>query len=425
MRIAYLDCFAGISGDMFLGALVDSGVPIEALQDAVKALSLNASLQFSKVDRSGISATKVQVLDGDKPAEEVAHHHEEDSHSHSHTHSHTQHHPPELEHSHPHVHGRSLSAIRKLIESAELADKIKRTAIHAFELLGASEAKIHNVDIEKIHFHEVGAIDAIVDIVATSAGIHALGVDAWYASPINVGGGMVDCAHGRFPVPAPATADLLREVPTYSAHVQKELVTPTGAALIRALAPTFGPQPAMRVQKIGYGAGTRNPKNFPNVLRLSIGESSDSSHSSVAVLETALDDISPQILAYVTERAFTLGALDVMSTAVQMKKGRLGTLLTILADDGKVNVLEDLLLRETSTLGVRIHHERRSCLDRSFVTANTQYGEIRIKLGSRSGEIFNAAPEFEDCRAAAENHGVAIKEVQQAAIAAYRTDRKI
>jgi uncharacterized protein (DUF111 family) len=201
-------------------------------------------------------------------------------------------------------------------------------------------------------------------------------------------------------------------------------VTPTGAALIRALAPTFGPQPAMRVQMIGYGAGTRNPKNFPNVLRLSIGESGDSNHSSVAVLETALDDISPQILAYVTERAFALGALDVMSTAVQMKKGRLGTLLTILADDGKVNVLEDLLLRETSTLGVRIHHERRSCLDRSFVTANTQYGEIRIKLGSRSGEIFNAAPEFEDCRTAAEKHGVAIKEVQQAAIAAYRASRE-
>jgi uncharacterized protein (TIGR00299 family) protein len=423
MRIAYLDCFAGISGDMFLGALVDSGVPVEVLQDAVQALSLDASLQISKVDRSGISSTKVQVLENGKPAEEVAvapaeHTHEEPSHSHSHTHAHT-------EHSDTHAHGRSLSTIRELIESAELADAIKRIAIHAFELLGASEAKIHNVDIEKIHFHEVGAVDAIVDIVAASAGIHALGVDAWYASPLNVGGGMVDCAHGVFPVPAPATADLLREVPTYSAHVQKELVTPTGAALIRALAPTFGPQPAMRVQKIGYGAGTRNPKSFPNVLRLSIGESGDSSHSSVAVLETALDDISPQILAYVTERAFALGALDVMSTAVQMKKGRLGTLLTIIADDGKVNALEDLLLRETSTLGVRIHHERRSCLDRSFVVASTQYGEIRIKLGSRSGEIFNAAPEFEDCRAAAEKHEVAIKEVQQAAIAAYRASRKV
>ncbi|HTF72639.1 MAG TPA: LarC family nickel insertion protein, partial [Edaphobacter sp.] len=270
-----------------------------------------------------------------------------------------------------------------------------------------------------------GAVDAIVDIVAASAGIHALGVDAWYASPLNVGGGMVDCAHGRFPVPAPATADLLVGVPTYSAHVQQELVTPTGAALVRALSPTFGAQPAMRVQTIGYGAGTRNPKNFPNVLRLSIGESGDANQSSVAVLETALDDISPQILAHVTERAFTLGALDVMSTAVQMKKGRLGTLITILADDGKTAALEDLLLRETSTLGVRIHHERRSCLDRSHLAVSTPYGEIRIKVGSRSGEVFNAAPEFEDCRTAAAAHNVPVKEVQQSAIAAYRASRAI
>jgi uncharacterized protein (TIGR00299 family) protein len=264
-------------------------------------------------------------------------------------------------------------------------------------------------------------MDAIVDIVAASAGIHALGVDAWYASPLNVGGGMVDCAHGRFPVPAPATADLLREVPTYSAHVQQELVTPTGAALIRALSPTFGPQPAMRVQTIGYGAGTRNPKGFPNVLRLSIGESDGANQSSVAILETALDDLSPQILAYVTERALALGALDVMSTSVQMKKGRMGTLVTILSDDDKVAVLEDLLLRETSTLGVRIHHERRSCLDRAHVAVSTSYGQIRIKVASRSGEVYNAAPEFEDCRAAAELHKVPVKLVQQSAIAAYQS----
>jgi hypothetical protein len=230
---------------------------------------------------------------------------------------------------------------------------------------------------------------------------------------------MVDCAHGRFPVPAPATADLLRGFPTYSAHVQQELVTPTGAAILRALSPTFGAQPAMRVQQIGYGAGSRNPKDFPNVLRLSIGESGDATQQSVAILETALDDLSPQILAHVTEQALVLGALDVMSTAVQMKKGRLGTLITILADDATVPALENLLLRETSTLGVRIHHERRSCLDRTHVPVTTPYGEIRIKVGSRSGEVFNAAPEFEDCRAAAAKHSVAVKQVQQAAIAAY------
>jgi uncharacterized protein (TIGR00299 family) protein len=415
MRIAYLDCFAGISGDMFLGALLDAGLDPKILHEAVAALNLNASLEIEKADRSGIASTKVMVYDG-------AHHAEEDrtqpnpSHEHTHTHDHPHNHEP----THEHTHGRSLTVIRNLIDAAPLAAAVKQTAIQTFELLGASEAKIHNVPVEKIHFHEVGAVDAIVDIVAASAGIHALAIDRWFSSPINVGGGMVDCAHGRFPVPAPATADLLRGLPTYSAHIEKELVTPTGAAIICTLAPTFGPQPAMRVQQIGYGAGSRNPKDFPNVLRIHIGETADATHAAVAILETALDDLSPQILAHVTERAFAFGALDVMSTAVQMKKGRLGTLLTILADDAQVSTLEDLLLRETSTLGVRIHHERRSCLDRSHTTVTTPYGEIRIKLGSRNDEIFNAAPEFEDCRAAADKHHVAVKEVQQAAIVAYR-----
>jgi uncharacterized protein (TIGR00299 family) protein len=432
MRVAYLDCFAGISGDMLLGALIDSGVPLEVFHQAVAALDLGACLQVETVDRSGIASTRVRVLENGKLAEGVHVHASEPSHTHQHHHDH----PHKAEHSHTHdephdhghhhhdhVHGRPLSVIRSLIQSAKLAEPVKQTAITAFGLLGASEAKIHNVDIEKIHFHEVGAVDAIVDIVAASAGIHALAIDAWYCSPLNVGGGMVDCAHGRFPVPAPATADLLRDILTYSAHVQQELVTPTGAALIRALAPKFGPQPAMRVQQIGYGAGSRNPKDFPNVLRLSIGESTDAQQSTVAILETAIDDLSPQILAHVMERALTLGALDVMSTAVQMKKGRLGTLLTILADDAHVAELEDLLLRETSTLGVRIHHERRSCLDRTYTTVTTPYGDIRIKLGMRSGEVLNAAPEFEDCRAAAAQHSVPVKLVHQAAIAAYYSDR--
>ncbi len=458
MRIAYLDCFAGISGDMFLAALLDSGLDPKVLHDATAALHLNASLKIEKVDRSGISAARVHVLEHGRPAEATHqhthehHHHPKTQHLHKigHTHNHD-HHSDGHTHEHAHTHGRSLSAIRTLIQSTPLADPVKHTAIQTFELLGASEAKIHNVDIEKIHFHEVGAVDAIVDIVCASAGIHAIENQArietgnsvkWHCSPLNVGGGMVDCAHGRFPVPAPATADLLRNIPTYSAHIQEELVTPTGAAIIRALSPTFGPQPEMRVQHIGYGAGSRNSKDFPNVLRLSIGEavstadnpgapSIPQSHrgmggneglsdsTTVAILETALDDISPQILAHVTERALALGALDVMSTAVQMKKGRLGTLLTILADDAHVPALEDLLLRETSTLGVRIHRERRSCLDRTHTTVTTPYGEIRIKVGSRDNEVYNAAPEFEDCRAAAAQHNVPVKQVQQAAIAAY------
>jgi uncharacterized protein (TIGR00299 family) protein len=436
MRIAYLDCFAGISGDMFLGALVNAGVDPEILHEAIAALNLNAALTIEKVDRSGISATKITAYEGTTLAEKTREHESDNTEQKNHTHQHnpkTQHqhktghthtHEDKDEHDNAHpdepAHGRSLTVICTLIQSANLKPAVKQTAINAFELLGTSEAKIHNVPIEKIHFHEVGAVDAIVDIVAASAGIHALAIDRWFCSPLNVGGGMVDCAHGRFPVPAPATADLLRGIPTYSAHIEKELVTPTGAALIRVLAPTFGPQPAMRVQQIGYGAGTRNPKDFPNVLRVNIGETTDATHSSVAVLETAIDDLSPQILAYVTERALALGALDVMSTAVQMKKGRLGTLLTILADDAHVATLEDLLLRETSTLGVRIHNERRSCLDRAHTTVVTQYGEIRIKLGSRSGEVLNAAPEFEDCRIAAQKYNAPLKLVQQAAIAAYR-----
>src|SRR5216683_623707 len=441
MRIAYLDCFAGISGDMLLGALIDAGVDPEVLHKATAALNLGASLKIERVDRSGITATKVHVFEGAKLAESDHHSHaSEPAHQHTHTHqhhpqtqhehkvghSHTHDHDHPHDHEHEHQHGRSLSVIRTLINSANLATEVKQTAIQAFELLGTSEAKIHNVDIEKIHFHEVGAVDAIVDIVAASAGIHSLKIDKWFCSPLNVGGGMVDCTHGRFPVPAPATADLLRGLPTYSANIEKELVTPTGAALIRALSPTFGQQPAMRVEHIGYGAGSRNPKSFPNVLRLSIGESEEAAKDTdtVTILETAIDDLSPQILAYVTEAALQQGALDVMCTAVQMKKGRLGTLITILTDDAHAPALERLLLRETSTLGIRIHQERRSCLDRTHTSVTTPFGDIRIKVGSRDGEVFNAAPEFEDCRAAAARHNVAIKAVQQVAQSAYLATSK-
>jgi uncharacterized protein (TIGR00299 family) protein len=436
MRIAYLDCFAGISGDMFLGALLEAGVPAQVLHDAAAAMNLGATLTIETVDRSGISCTKVHVLEGERLAESTDSF-EHQGHTQPHTHQpKTQHlhktgHPhrhdphsegtsPEVFHSHAHSHGRSLSTIIKLIDNSSLNGNIKSTASTIFSLLGYSEAKIHNVPVEEIHFHEVGAVDAIVDIVCASAGIHYLAVDAWHSSPVNVGGGMVDCAHGRFPVPAPATADLLRGMPTYSADIQKELVTPTGAAILKALNPTFGPQPPMRVERIGYGAGTRNPEGFPNVLRLSVGEADDSGEAgTVTVLETALDDLSPQILAHVTEQALAQGALDVMTTAVHMKKGRLGTLLTVLTDAAHAPALERLLLTETSTLGLRIRQDRRTCLDRTFATVQTPYGAIRIKVGSLKGEELNAAPEFEDCRAAAAEHGVPVKKVLQAATAAY------
>ncbi len=271
---------------------------------------------------------------------------------------------------------------------------------------------------------------------------------------------MVQCAHGTFPVPAPAAADLLRGMPTYSAHVQKELVTPTGAALLRALSPAFGQQPPMRVEQIGYGAGTRNPKDFPNVLRLLLGESVDagvmpfsahhtpkdssaegSSHKevpslahkhdagtqhdseTVVVLETALDDLSPQVIAYVAETALVKGALDVMLTPVIMKKGRPGTLLTVLCNPSDSHAMEHLILRETSTLGVRIRHDRRSCLSRSHTAVSTEYGEIRVKTGTLAGKMLNAAPEFQDCRAAAERHKVPLKRVQQMAMIAFEANR--
>jgi len=444
MRVAYIDCFAGIAGDMLLGALVDAGVPAEVLHDATAALGLGASLRIERVDRSGIACTKVHVLEGDHLAEahaemaeahghghEHSHKHEHahaeneaQAHGHSHSHEHT-HDGVTHTHEHSHTHGRSLTAIRRLIHDAALAGPVKQTAIRAFELLGHAEAKVHNVPVEEIHFHEVGAVDAIVDIVAASAGIHSLNAAAWHSSPINVGGGTVVCAHGTFPVPAPATADLLRGLPTYSAHVQQELVTPTGAALLRAIDPIFGPQPEMRVERIGYGAGTRNSKDFPNVLRVSVGEASETEElltangETVTVLETALDDLSPQVLAYVAETALARGALDAMLTPVIMKKGRPGTLLTVLCNPADSAALERLILTETSTLGVRIRQERRTCLERGHIPVATEYGEIRIKVGTLGGETMNAAPEYEDCHAAAARHKVAIKQVQQAAIAAY------
>jgi uncharacterized protein (TIGR00299 family) protein len=436
MRIAYLDCFAGIAGDMFVAALLDAGVPLHVLTGAVDALNLGASLKVETADRSGIACTRVTVFDGDTPAEPAHSHSHSHSHRepHSHPHSHDEQHAHSKQHehdephahsephAHPHTHGRSLSTIRTLIQSAPLAAPVRDRALQAFDLLGHSEAKIHHVPVEQIHFHEVGAVDAIVDIVAASAGIHHLAIDRWHCSPLNVGGGTVLCAHGTFPVPAPATADLLRGIPTYSAHIQKELVTPTGAALLRTLDATFGPQPPMTVSDIGYGGGTRNPKDFPNVLRLNIGIASPATGplpGVVTVLETALDDLSPQVLAHVAESALALGALDVMLTPVIMKKGRPGTLLTVLCNEAERLTLEDLILRETTTLGIRRRQESRTVLDRRHATVATPFGDIRIKLGSRAGHRLNAVPEFEDCRAAAAQHSVPLKQVQQAAISAY------
>jgi pyridinium-3,5-bisthiocarboxylic acid mononucleotide nickel chelatase len=424
MRIGYLECFAGISGDMLMGALVDAGAPIDLLQRTAASLGLGAELQVTRVSRSGIESTKIDVLvDGrlhepvqpSGPVEHEHHHHPHDQHDHEHQPS---------THHHHHEHGRSLPEIRHLLMHADLTSRARDLSLRAFTLLAEAEGRIHGVAVEKVHFHEVGGIDAIVDIACSAAAADALDLDAWYCSPVNVGSGFVNCAHGRFPVPAPATAELLKNLPTYSAHVQAELVTPTGAALLRALDCRFESTPVMRTQAIGYGAGTRNPERFPNVLRVSIAEVAQSSPSvgeKVTVLECAVDDLSPQLLAHTAQLALERGALDVMSGPVTMKKGRLGTLLTVLCKPSDAEHLQQLIFRETTTLGIRVREENRVILGREITPVQTDFGVIHIKTGSWQGEEWNAAPEFEDCRRAAAAFDVPLKAVMQAALAAWRT----
>jgi len=420
MRIGYLECFAGISGDMLMGALVDAGAPLELLQRTTASLALGAELRVTRVSRSGIQSTKLDVMvDGQLhesaaasgPVEEHPHDHH---HDHSHPHAHAE---------HEHEHGRSLPQIRDLLLGAGLTHRARNLSLTAFTLLAQAEGRIHGVPSEEVHFHEVGGVDAIVDITCCAAAVDALDLDQWYCSPINVGSGFVNCAHGRFPVPAPATAELLKDLPIYSAHVQAELVTPTGAALLRALDCRFDATPVMRTQAIGYGAGTRNPERFPNILRVSIGETAQAqpfSEEKVTVLECAVDDLSPQVLAHTAQLALERGALDVMSAAVTMKKGRVGTLLTVLCKPGDAGHLQQLLFRETTTLGIRVREESRVVLARESTLVETEFGVIHVKTGSWQGEEWNAAPEFEDCRRAAAAFDVPLKTVMQAAMAAWR-----
>lgn len=434
MKTGYIECFAGISGDMLLGALVDAGVSPATLERTAASLGIGATLRFSRVSRSGIQATKVDVLVDGALAEDAgdAGHSREvhQGHDHPHSHEHSAHEPPEkgafFDHSHAHTHGRNLQEILLLIEDADISSNAKRLASDAFHLLAAAEAKIHGVPEEQIHFHEVGAVDAIVDIVCNAVGLSELGVERWICSPLNVGSGSIECAHGRFPVPAPATAELLKGAPTYSSGIAMELVTPTGAALLRALGCSYADQPRMRTDAIGYGAGNRNPERFPNVVRISIGQSEVDScmpHDTVGVLECAIDDQSPQVLAHCMHLALERGALDVMSTPVMMKKGRLGTLLTLLVPPERSEEFGELLLRETSTLGYRVREESRVCLERRWTDVETAYGRVRIKTGGLAGVEYNFAPEYEDCRLLAEEYGVPVKVVLQAAVAAAAKQR--
>lgn len=436
MKIGYLECFAGLSGDMMLGALVAAGVPAELLQETAARLGLGASLRIGAADRSGIEAVKVDVMAGDGLAEAAGHSHDHShehghghrhEHSHEHRHSHGHSHDEEHGHAHghEHSHGRNWREIRGLIEAVPLDEAARRLALRTFALLAEAEAKIHGMAVEDVHFHEVGNVDTITDIVCSAVGLTWLGVDAWHAAAVNVGSGFVQCAHGKFPVPAPATAELLRGVPTYSAGPEGEAITPTGAALLRALACRFEARPEFAADVVGYGAGTRNPKGFPNVVRLSFGErvevsagASGFATDTVTVLECAVDDASPQVLAHALEMAMESGALDVMAVPSTMKKGRLGTLLTVLCRPEDADAMAALLFKETTTLGMRRREEQRVILEREVRVVETVYGPIRVKVAGAGGVRYNAMPEYEDCRRAAREHGVALREVTQAALRA-------
>jgi hypothetical protein len=434
MRIAYLDCFSGISGDMFLGALVDAGVSRKLLEDTVTALDIGARIEVSRVVRSGIAATKVDVYchgEKDLPREvfwELGGHSHSDRHRHNHadrTRAETDkiRKPLQAEVPAPHEHGRSLTEIRAMIQKAAIGATAKTTATRVFEALGAAEAEIHNTSVEKVHFHEVGAVDAMVDIVCGTVGAEALGVNEWVCSPLNVGGGTVKCAHGTLPVPAPATLKLLHGAPIFSSGPKVELVTPTGAAIVKTLATRFGSLPAMKIEKAGYGAGSRDFPEHPNVLRLTIGEAAvtlNSPSDTVTVLEASLDDLSPQVLAYAMEQLLEAGALDVFSAPVQMKKNRPGALLTVLAKPEDGDRLARLIFAETTTLGIRRREERRHTLARRWESVQTHWGPVRIKVASMNGTIANYAPEYEDCRALAEANHVPLKRIIEEAMRQYK-----
>jgi pyridinium-3,5-bisthiocarboxylic acid mononucleotide nickel chelatase len=432
MRIGYLECFSGISGDMLLGALVDAGVPFHLLEETAAGLNVGARLEMRKVSRGGVAGTKVDVVtDGEAAGSTHTHAPEHTHEKHSHEkHSHHEHHGHSAEaghvsheasagHEHGHGHHRSLSTILGIIRGASLADGVKERACRAFQLLGEAEAAIHSMPVEQVHFHEVGAVDTIVDIVCAAAGCAALKVDQWMASPLNVGSGTVECAHGTLPVPAPATLALLGNAPVYAAGPPMERVTPTGAAILRMLDVQFASLPAMRIAASGYGAGGRDTPGQPNLLRLLVGEATtqESSTEPIAIIETVIDDSSPQLVAYVSELLLEAGAWDVYRVAVQMKKGRTGVQLTVLCHPDRVPELRDLLFRETTTIGLHWRVENKASLAREFAEVMTQWGVVKIKIARwHSGEIANASPEFEDCRKLASLHGVPLKQVTQEAM---------
>ena len=463
MKTLYLDIFSGLSGDMFLGALIDLGVDADALQRELRKLPVDGyHFHIGRQERGKIAGTKVDVhlerethqhSHGETPAHHDCHHpshaHDHDhahdhghdhGHDHDHVHSHSHDHPQSHshtaapgeshehahehghEHGHDHEHGRNYAQIRALIQKSGLSSWVKEKAVAVFHRVAVAEGRIHGKPPTQVHFHEVGAVDSIVDIVGACIGLELLGRPRVLAGPVVEGVGFVRCAHGRFPLPAPATLEILkgRSVVIQQTDEPAELLTPTGAALLAEFAESFGPMGALKVERIGYGLGNRENRTRPNVVRAVLGEGVETSahdweRDEVAVLETNLDDVSPEILGAFLEKAMASGALDVFHTPVQMKKSRPGVLLSVLCGVGDADRFTELLLRETTAFGVRRSIQERRKLRREIRVAKTSLGEIEVKLGWLDGRVVQVAPEFESCRRAAEAHGVPLWEVYESA----------
>jgi uncharacterized protein (TIGR00299 family) protein len=392
VAILYFDCASGASGDMILGALLDTGVPLDDVRQALGTLAVERdALWTERVTRAGVSATKLHVR-GESGA---------------------------AGHGHAHPH-RTIAEIERLIDGSALSPAGKDRTRDLFGRLAAAEAAVHGTSPDRVHLHEVGALDSIVDIAGTVYALEALGADDVVASPLNVGSGSINSAHGVYPVPGPATARLLEGAPIYAGPQTEELVTPTGALLVTAYARRFGPLPAMRLRQVGYGAGSRDFAGRPNVLRVFVGEAEDAGPiRRVVVIEAEIDDMNPQIFGVLMDRLIAAGALDVFYTPIQMKKSRPGTLLTILAGPEAREGLTSIVFRETTTIGVRFMEMQRECLERETLTVDTPLGGVRIKVARRDGAVLNAAPEFDDCARLAEQTGTPVKDVQAAAMKAF------
>lgn len=412
-RVMYLECFSGVAGDMLLGALIDAGLPVDALRDALGSLGVGHEIAVTRVLRCGVTATKFDVAASS--ASPAGHAHEPHSHGAGRVHTHE-----------AGADGhRSLGEIVHLVSHSALSKRARARAAGLFRRMAEAEADIHGVPVDEVHLHEVGALDSIIDIAGVVFAMEWFGIDDIEASPLNVGSGVVNIEHGRFPVPAPATLRFLQGVPVYSEGPKMELVTPTGALLVSEFARRYGPMPAMVIERAGYGAGTRDTPDSPNVVRVVIGERVPNRVPAEGVVEinAEIDDMNPQLFGPASERLFEAGALDVFLTPVFMKKGRPGTLLTVLATAAHRESMLDLIFRETTTIGVRIQTVERETLERRWDDVEIAGGRVRIKVASRRGEVVNAVPEFEDCVKVARETRRPLKQVQSDALSAWSARR--